>query len=73
MGDNKLNGIFKDYQEVDGQMIANEKELRLESPEAGKIYIKIEFNKVTLNEEQSTRFEIPDHYQKVINGNKIPK
>jgi hypothetical protein len=73
VGENKLNAIFRDYQEVDGQMIANEKELRLESPETGKIYIKIEFNKVTLDEEQSTKFEVPDHYEKVINGNKIPK
>lgn len=73
VGDNKLQGTFYNYQEVEGQIIALEKELHLESPEAGKIYLKIEFNKVKLNEEQSTKFEIPDHYEQIINGNKIPK
>lgn len=69
-----IDANFSDFQLVNENiLIAFEKDIVLNSPESGKIRFKINFNKIDLNEEQDLKFEIPDHYEQIISGNKIPK
>jgi len=69
-----IDAKFNDFQLVNDKcFVAFEKDIVLNSPESGEIRFKINFNKIDLNEEQDLKFEIPDHYQQIISGNKIPK
>jgi lipopolysaccharide assembly outer membrane protein LptD (OstA) len=69
-----IDAKFTDFQLVDEKhYVAFEKDIVLNSPESGEIRFKINFNKIDLNEEQDLKFEIPDHYEQIISGNKIPK
>ena len=69
-----IDAKFADFQLVDDKhYVAFEKDIVLNSPESGEIRFKINFNKIDLNEEQDLKFEIPDHYEQIISGNKIPK
>jgi hypothetical protein len=70
--ENQINANFADFQPVnEKQLIAFEKDIQIQSPESGEIRLKINFNKVDLNEEQDVKFEVPDHYEKVTNGKKL--
>jgi hypothetical protein len=69
-----LDANFADFQAVNEKyFVAFEKDIVLNSPESGEIRFKINFNKIDLNEEQDLKFEIPEHYEQIISGNKIPK
>jgi hypothetical protein len=68
--DNEVFATFSDYQEVDGRTIAMVKKIRMKSPESGEVRMKIDFNKVEFDVPTTMRFSIPDHYEKIINGNK---
>ena len=73
IGENTIEANFSDFQPVnDKESIAFEKEIMIKSPESGEMRFKINFNKVELNEEQDVKFEIPDHYEQIISGNKLP-
>jgi hypothetical protein len=70
--ENQINASFADFQPVnEKQLIAFEKDIQIQSPESGEIKLKINFNKVDLNEEQDVKFEIPEYYEKVVNGRKL--
>lgn len=69
-----IDANFSDFQLIDEKCyIAFEKDIVLNSPESGEIRFKINFNKIDLNEEQDLKFEVPDHYDQIISGNKTPK
>lgn len=69
-----VDANFTDFQLInEKQYVAFEKDILLNNPESGEIRFKINFNKIDLNEEQDLKFEIPEHYEQIISGNKIPK
>lgn len=68
--ENQVRATFSDYKEVDGRSIAMLKDIHLESPESGKVRLKIDFNKIEFDVPTTMRFSIPNHYEKIINGNK---
>jgi hypothetical protein len=69
-----IDANFSDFQLINEKCyIAFEKDIVLNSPESGEIRFKINFNKIDLNEEQDLKFEVPDHYEQIISGNKTPK
>ena len=69
-----VDANFADFQAINEKcFVAFEKDIVLNSPESGEIRFKINFNKIDLNEEQDLKFEIPEHYEQIISGNKIPK
>lgn len=71
---NSVEANYSDFKAIDsGHFIAHEKEIKLNSPESGEIRFKIDFNKLELNSPQDLKFEIPDHYEQIITGNKIPR
>lgn len=71
---NTVEASFSDFQLVnDKDKIAFEKEIILNSPDTGEMRMKVTFTKVDLNEEQDTKFEVPEHYEQIISGNKVPK
>ena len=74
MDQNTIEASFADYQMVDGKTsIPFEKDIKLEGPESGIIRMKINFNSVELNQVQDFKFEVPEHYEQVIEGKKINK
>jgi hypothetical protein len=74
MDQNTIEASFADYQIVDGKTsIPFEKDIKLEGPESGTIRMKINFNSVELNQVQDFKFEVPEHYEQVIEGKKINK
>ncbi len=68
MGENQVQALFSDYEEVEGRTLAMTKDIRMQSPESGKVRMKITFNKIEFDKPASMNFSIPEHYEKIING-----
>jgi|GEM_PF-2411451 len=61
---------FEDYQELNGKYLAFTKILEAQNAAGKSVYLKIDLNKIELNEPQRMRFKVPDHYEQWINGYK---
>ncbi len=64
IGKQSLNATFANFKVVEGsnQAIAHEIDIQIESEEAGKGRLLIEYNEISLLPPDNVRFEVPDHY-----------
>lgn len=65
-GQNSVDVFLEEYKQLGAGEIAYTRRIVANSPDLGEITLQIALSKITLNEEQKTKFRIPSHYEKRI-------